>query len=232
MRYKDDRIDAGLIEILNQAVKAPKSLGENSSYYLVFDAPAAARALAWRDRSEVFRTLMTLLNGEAVGDSDIAEAAARIGSKHAEFRPAMVGWLKDHPRSEAVWRGDFRELAPTLEKMATSSPDELEPDLGKLAPPQRATAHFHHARAILTDWRETDPLTKLKLDAILEASSCCFFRPPEFMYAEYKELPRDQQRLFREFVDWLEKQPTERGSLLTESLDQLFASEKENTVSR
>lgn len=40
MRYKDDRIDAGLIEILNQAVKAPKSLGENSSYYLVFDAPA------------------------------------------------------------------------------------------------------------------------------------------------------------------------------------------------
>lgn len=52
------------------------------------------------------------------------------------------------------------------------------------------------------------------------------------MYAEYKELPRDQQRLFREFVDWLEKQPTERGSLLTESLDQLFASEKENTVSR
>jgi hypothetical protein len=228
-RYPDQRIDAALIEILNDAA-APAKRSDDDSFLKRWTAEAAARALAWRDRADVFPTLMTLLRGEGSSNSmeGILDAAALIASRHAEFRPAMIEWLGDHPHFDVIRRRNFRELAPMLEKQAAFSPDEIELDMPETVAKKDPSKHSHRARAILIDWNETDPLTKLKLDAILDGSRCCFFRLPEFMFAEYKELPPDQQKLFHEFVQRLDKQ--REFVISTESLQQLFAFQQAKTA--
>lgn len=54
------------------------------------------------------------------------------------------------------------------------------------------------------------------------------FRLPEFMFTEYKVLPPDQQNVFRDFVQRLDKQ--HKHVISTESLQQLFASERARTA--
>jgi hypothetical protein len=48
------------------------------------------------------------------------------------------------------------------------------------------------------------------------------------MFAEYKELPPDQQKLFHEFVQRLDKQ--RKFVISTESLQQLFAFQQAKTA--
>jgi EAL domain-containing protein (putative c-di-GMP-specific phosphodiesterase class I) len=48
------------------------------------------------------------------------------------------------------------------------------------------------------------------------------------MFAEYKTLPPDQQKVFREFVERLDKQG--QYAISTESLQQLFASQQADTA--
>jgi len=223
-RYPDPRIDEALIELLDDAAAAAKRSDDDS--LKMWTAESAAHALAWRDKGNVFPTLMTLLEreGSSHARENIADAAALIASKHTEFRATMVEWLKNHPNFDVIWRGNFRELAPMLEKMAASSPDEIEADMPDTIAKAGASKRSHRARAILLDWNEADPLTKLKLDAILDGSRCCFFRLPEFMFAEYKALPPDQRDLFRAFLRRLDKQRDYVFS--TESLQQLFVSKR------
>lgn len=230
-RYPDPSIDAALIDLLNDATATTAKRSSDDSFLKMWTAEAAARALAWRDKGgEVFPTLMTLLRGQ--GSSSVREgfwdAAALIASRHAEFRATMLEWLRDHPHLELIWRRNFRELTPMLKEMAASSPDEIELDIPKAVAKERVSKRSHRARAILIDWDEADPLTKLKLDAILASSRCCFFRLPEFMFAEYKELPPDQQKLFHEFVQRLDKQ--RKFVISTESLQQLFAFQQAKTA--
>jgi hypothetical protein len=226
MRYKDERIDSALIEFVNRGLEVQKRKSASSAFNALIDAGDAARALAWRDRADIFPKLIELLNGDVdLKHNEIEESAAWIASKHSELRTAMVEQLRNHLMSSAVWRGDFRELAPDLEKIATTSPDEIEPE-------RSPDARFHRARAILTDWRETDPLTKLKLDAILNASECCYFRVPEFMYREYAALSSEDQHRFREFVEWLDKHRAESGIVTTESVHQLIGLNRQTDTAR
>lgn len=226
MRYKDERIDSALIELVNRGAKLQKQKNPSSAFNPLSDAGDAARALAWRDRPDVFPTLMKLLNGDIdLNHDEIEESAAGLASKHSELRTTMVERLRKRLTSSAVWRGDFRELAPELEKIATASPDEIEPD-------RKPVTRSHRARAILTDWRESDALTKLKLDAIMDVSECCYFRVPEFMYQEYAALsPEDRQR-FHEFVEWLDKHRAEPGIWTTESVRQLIGLNRQSDTAR
>jgi hypothetical protein len=82
--------------------------------------------------------------------------------------------------------------------------------------------HFHGARRILTDWKESDLLMKLKLDAIIESSTEFRGGPAEFLRHEFAALSEDEQPKFKEFVQWLDKyRPNEiqtswsTGSLMT-----------------
>lgn len=223
MRYKDERIDSALTGFLDRALELRKRTNESAAFNAIGDASDAARALAWRDRADVFPKLVALLSFEDVSKDHegIEEAAAVLASKHADLRPKMLERLRNRLGSEAIWRGDFRELAPNLEKIATSSPEEIESEKGRVDQSQRRAIRSHRARAVLTDWRESDALTKLKLDAILEASACYFFRLPEFMYEQYRALTPDDQKRFREFVGWLGSHRSEPGIWTTESLEEL-----------
>src|SRR5207247_1162988 len=81
------------------------------------------------------------------------------------------------PLFQAVWRADVRELTPTLEKVATgppSAPDHLETE--EIA---------REASQILTAWRETDPLTKTKIDALLTILIGEGTSIPEVLRAEF-----------------------------------------------
>ncbi len=222
-RYADPRIDAALIAVLENATNRAK---RSDNTLEMWTAESAAQALAWRDKANVFPTLMALLEGEgsSAPRENTVDAAALLASRHTEFRATMVEWLKKHPNLDVIWRNNFRELAPMLEKMAASSPDEIEADMPDTIAKPGTSKRSHRARAILTDWNETDSLTKLKLDAILDGSRCCFFSLPDFMFAEYKTLTPDQQKIFREFVQRLDKQ--REYVISTESLQQLFVLEQ------
>jgi hypothetical protein len=81
---------------------------------------------------------------------------------------------------------------------------------------------FHGARRILIDWRESDALTKLKLDAIIEASSSHLGGPAEFLRQEFNALPADQQQKFIAFVRWLDGQTPEDSSWYTRPLKEVY----------
>jgi hypothetical protein len=223
-RYTDPNIDAALIELLDNAAATAKRSDDDT--LKMWTAESAAQALAWRDKANVFPTLMTLLEseGSSAPRENIVDAAALIASRQTEFGATMVEWLKNHPNLDVIWRNNFRELAPMLEKMAASSPDEIEADMPDTIAKAGTSKRSHRARAILIDWNEADPLTKLKLDAILDGSRCCFFSLPDFMFAEYKTLTPDQQKIFRGFVQCFDEQ--HKYMISTESLQQLFASER------
>src|SRR5439155_18217082 len=92
---------------------------------------------------------------------------------------------------DSVWRGDFHELTPVLQSMATESPDEVEDERGSswTDPPHPVVGRFHDARRILIAWRESNALTKLKLDAIIEASSGYIEAPGEPLRRQFAALP-------------------------------------------
>jgi hypothetical protein len=109
---------------------------------------------------------------------------------------------------DVIWRHDFRELRPELEKIATKSEDEFaDPNADSLSdPPHRISGKFHYARKVLLAWSESDQLTKLKLDSIIEASSHHLFGIAELLQAQFDALSYDDQLAFREFVKWMGRQ--------------------------
>jgi hypothetical protein len=96
-------------------------------------------------------------------------------------------------------------MTPLLEKMTTASPDEVEDERGSSwsDPPQSIVGRFHGVRRILIAWREVDALTKLKLDAIIEASSGYIGAPAELLRREFAELPDGERGQATEFARWL-----------------------------
>lgn len=228
LRYSDPRIDDALFRVLRGGLSA-RALDEKTYQRGFKDAADAARALAGRKRAGAFPVIMQLLevsdDNVRYAKENLLEAATLLASSKPEYREKLIEYLTAQlnglaksPHSpgdlfDSVWRGDFRELTPLLEKMATASPDEIEDEQGsaKTSPAQAMVGRFHDARRILVDWREPDPLTKLKLDAVIEASTPFSSGPAEFLHHEFVALPEDEQRTFREFVGWLEQYTPKEG---------------------
>jgi hypothetical protein len=223
MRYRDARIDAALraiaAEKLGKGAGALKDSDEGSS-----ESVHAAEHLAWRDSTDIFPALLAAL---VTGDDrryadDLLTAAAFLGSRHAELRKPILEYLDkqlaDIARSkhgswklfDIAWRYEFRELRPALEKLTTANANEMEDALGTSQisppPPPPTTRRFHAARKILLTWSEPDPLTKLKLDALVEASSTAGFQPAEHIRREFEQLGEPERQAFREFGQWMKKQ--------------------------
>lgn len=223
MRFSDQRIDQALREILQDNLSGNFADGkrERASSY---EIDHAARALAWRDCTEVLPLLLNTLRtrrGIDVTDSDgVLASAALLASRHDEWRPAIISYLRAQLSDVAgskhaswklfdlAWRYEFRELTPLLQDLATADEDELEETWRKSSldsqPPQ--PRHFHAPRKILRSWQELNPLTKLKLDALMEASSSELFRPPDLLQRQFDKLGVTEQKTFREFVEWMKRQ--------------------------
>lgn len=239
LRYPDQHIDEALFQILRTGL-SPRVLNGKAGETAFGDAARAAEALARRKRQDAFPVTMLLLSAgnddRRYAEDDLLEAATLLASTKTEYRQTLIKYLtmqlnelakSPHFASvlfDSVWRGDFRETTPLMEKMAAASPEEVEDVHGSswIEPSRPITRRFHGARRVLIAWRESDPLTKLKLDSIIVASTAFSGGPAEFMRQEFAALPEDQQRKFKEFVQWLDKyRPTEvetswsTGSLVT-----------------
>jgi hypothetical protein len=108
--------------------------------------------------------------------------------------------------------------------MATESPEEIEDERGSAwtDPPRPVRGRFHGARRILVAWRESNALTKLKIDAIIEASSGHLGGPAEFLRQEFNALPADEQQKFIAFVGWLDGQTPADSSWYTQPLKEVY----------
>jgi hypothetical protein len=239
LRYSDPRIDEALLRVARQGLtfRAPNRRPGQSDFE---DAARAAHALATRKRAEVFPIIMQLLEGGAKemrsSKAELLDAASLLSSYKPEFEQQLTEYLtaqlndlrkSPHSSSElfdSVWRANLRSLTPVLQKTATTSPDEIEDEQGtsKIDPPPPVVGRFHGARRILIAWREPDALTKLKLDAIIEASSFHLGGPAQFLHQEFDALPVGQQQSFKAFVGWLETHRPEDTSWYLEPLKEVF----------
>lgn len=214
LRYSDPRIDSILFRFVTAAVDSSAS---DKNVGMTLDGSMAARALALRGRPELFPLLMRVVGDSKVKDGvwkeSAFEAAVVLAERQTQFRAEMVSLIKADAKklggsdSDAIWRLNLREFKSEVEGHATTSPDEIEITRSDGNAPRR----FHRARAILIAWNEQDALTKLKLDALIGASSRYMIRAPDFVRTEYEQLPPDQEELFREFLTWMEAQEFHYG---------------------
>jgi hypothetical protein len=242
LRYTDPRIDEALFRVARQGLtpRAPERRTGRSDFE---DAVRAAHALATRKRKEAFPIIMQLLQGrpnETYAKDELLDAASLLSPASPDFEQKLMEYLttqfneltkSPHSSSElfdSVWRANLRGLTPLLEKMATASPEEIEDERGstRAEPPRPVVGRFHGPRRILVAWGESDALTKLKLDAIIEASSFHLGGPAAFLRQEFKALPADQQQKFIAFVGWMETQRPEDSSWYLKSLKEVFGSQR------
>ena len=213
LRYSDPRIDDVLFKFVTAALNAP----ERDDKCLRLDGCMAARALALRGRPELFPLLMRVVRDSNVKDSvwkgRAFEAAVVLAERQTQFRAEIAALISADLKKlgssnfDAIWRLNLREFKPELESHSTASPEEVEVSRSDESSPQR----FHRARAILAAWNEQDRLTKLKLDALIGVSSTYFIRAPDFVRIEYEQLPPDQEKLFRQFLAWMEAEEFHYG---------------------
>jgi hypothetical protein len=239
LRYGDPRIDEALFRVARQGL-TPRPPNRRTGQSDFEDAAQAAHALATRKRADAFPIIMQLLKveGKEVNYSKdrLLDAASLLSPARPEFEQRLTEYLgtqlndfakSPHPSSalfDSVWRANLRALTPLLEKMATTSPEEIEDEQGtaKIDPPRPVVGRFHDARRILIAWREPDALTKLKLDAIIETTSFHLAGPADFFRQEFEALPADQQQTFIAFVGWLEKNRPEDSSWYLESVKEVY----------
>jgi hypothetical protein len=186
------------------------------------DAQIAAEMLGYRDQLKIFPELMKRAEQFQPGEFEFDQSnsligAAALAGNHPNLRPQLIQYLRTQltnirlshfsPRQlfECAWRADLRELAPDLQKLATESPAENEQSLVYAKPGSDVNCKFHAARAILTAWRETDRLTKIKLDALISGDIPRGGPIPNFMRAEFDALSANERLTFRSFITWLRK---------------------------
>lgn len=185
-------------------------------------ADHAAELLGFRDHASVFDELLNRSENPSSSGSEwttmnqALTGAAALAGKHPALRPRLIAYLSRplaNIRSakapvercfDSVWRADLRDLQPDLEKLATSSAEEDEdPSVSISPPPETGNRKFHYARVILLAWRETDPLTKIKLDAMINGYVGGSNSIPDFLQKEFDDLPSNDQTAFRNFITWL-----------------------------
>ncbi|HVF69984.1 MAG TPA: hypothetical protein VM940_00065 [Chthoniobacterales bacterium] len=178
---------------------------------IVFDGMEAMEKLGFHDAVVAFSELFELAKQDNIGrfaqDNRPLIAAASIAARHAELRPQLAELLRERlsaeggaPRGtallEAVWRADLRELTPTLEKLAALPRPTPNPNDVRASSTEKASL-------ILDAWRETDPLTKAKVDALLSSVIGGGNSIPEVLRAEFEALSAEDKFTFRQFINWM-----------------------------
>jgi len=127
-----------------------------------------------------------------------------------------------------AWMADLRELKPEIEKLATSSPNDVEGYLGKPLNHRdgETRKHFHTARCIASLWNEEDPVTRAKMLiglAIVQRGMFAGYPGAECVHSalarECEGLTFGQREEVLKFVDWCESEFDNTFSLSREELE-------------
>lgn len=172
----------------------------------------AAEKLGLRDAVDAFQELLRAAGEPEHFNSLFNEpliAAALMAGRHPELRPRLIEFMRPqlskaetgssipHSIFEAIWVADLRQVTPelsTLAKFAAAPNKDGNED---------KQGGFDSARAILMAWRETDPLTKTKLDILLIGQVGHAITIPEALRAEFETLTKEDQMTVRNFVSWM-----------------------------
>ena len=226
LRYNDDRINGALLDVLQRSEKAsaavpePREKGEPELDESKFSNPKALeKELEARKQRRNKRWLEAyhlrqrksemdsnaVIAAEKLGLRDAVSAfadvlrlspkeAALIVAKHPDFRPQLVDYLQPRISGkwpgdaiEIVWRADLQEFRPWLESRANSM----------------LPGATHDEDLVLLAWRETDVLTKTKLDIMLTGKIGGGYPIPEFLRAEFDRLSKEDKAAIRNFVSWM-----------------------------
>jgi hypothetical protein len=224
LRYSDPRIDDAMLVLMHRGLEASarlkrledepdggvdrtrerRRLSESES-----NAFQAVYRLGFHDATKAFDELFALAKKPAeqrAQQDAFLIAAASIAGRHPDLRSPLAEYLTERltteqdivrlsPLFQAVWRADVRELTPSLEKVAAGPPPASDP---------RETEEIaREASQILTAWRETDPLTKTKIDALLTILLGEGAANPEVLRAEFEALSGENKFQLRQFITWL-----------------------------
>jgi hypothetical protein len=172
-RFSGKSIDEALLQRLE-----PSPDDRNGTYVV----GPAARALARRGRVETFERLL-----KAWGDSESRDTGALAPGEVVgalvqllpRGGPRERRWLADAFRARLrstrgflsgmileIWAADLRELLPDLERVATSSLEDVEGEDGsswRSGPTRPVVDRFHIARKVAALWNEDDPYTRTRL---------------------------------------------------------------------
>lgn len=219
LRYSDKRIDEALFAMVRPVAESGKDFRANAT---ASEAGYCARALAVRDRIELFPLVLKALQQEFdfIETSELLGCAVTLTTRHPDLRPELRALIADHLNKldaradkmeifiDAAWRGEFLELKPRIEELATMSPDEDErvPGEGLSQWERRRTGRYQQARRVVLAWSEKDPLTRLKLNLVAEAASRHFGPPTAFLRRDFDTLSSADRIVIRKFVEWLDHQ--------------------------
>jgi hypothetical protein len=223
-RYSDTRIDDAMLVVMHRGLEASARLkqledepddgvdrtqerrrlerAESNAFQAVY-------RLGFHDATKAFDELFALAKKPAEKHAQqeaFLIAAASIAGRHPDLRPPLVKYLTERLSTEqdfgrlralfqVAWRADAREVTPNLEKVAAAPPPDSDPRITE------ETAR--EASQILTAWRETDPLTKTKIDGMLTIILGEGGAIPEVLRAEFEALSAENKFRLREFITWL-----------------------------
>lgn len=209
-----DPTDAGKIakEKERDTKRKARQEEERQLRYLLFDGMEAAEKLGFHDAVVAFAELFELATqsniGRFAGDNRPLIASASIAGRHPELRPQLAEYLREKLSAaeegtargtallEAAWRADLRELTPTLETLAGLPRPAPNPN-------DVRESSIEKASLILATWRESDLLTKTKLDALLSSVVGGGNSIPEVLRAEFETLSAEDKSNFRQFINWM-----------------------------
>jgi hypothetical protein len=178
---------------------------------IVFNGMGSIEKLGFHDAVVAFPELFKLAKQTDIGrftdDNRPLIAAASIAGRHPELRPQLAEYLRERLSAEggaargttlleAVWRADLRELTPALEKLAALPRPTPNPNDVRESSTEKASL-------ILEAWRETDPLTKAKIDVLLSSVLGGGNSIPEVLRAEFEALSAEDKFTFRQFINWM-----------------------------
>jgi hypothetical protein len=178
---------------------------------LQYKAWEAAGKLGFHDAQKAFRELFQLVKeppADMPADDRPLIASASIAARHSEFQAELAKYLGERlsktgeqtargtPVIEAIWRADLRELTPQLEQMAALPRPTPNPSDVRLTSIEKASL-------VLVVWRETDALTKTKLDAMLTGWIGGGSSIPEVLRQEFATLSPQDQSTLRQFIIWM-----------------------------
>jgi hypothetical protein len=127
--------------------------------------------------------------------------------RHPDLRPKLVEYLRPQIANktpgwpndalEIIWRSDLREFTPWLEELANTTPPAGQNDT------EKSESTTRDARTVLLAWRESDALTKTKLDIMLTGSIGRGASIPEVLRTEFEALSGENKMAIRNFVTWM-----------------------------
>ena len=168
LRHPHPEIDEALVRLM-----APDLADKTINFTL----GKACLALARRGRTETFESMantLASLNDPTVYTYVLQALVHLAQLDPAQLNPRLLDILRPQLRHTnnslrelllAAWAADLRDLAPDVERIATSGPDDYESERANSygGKPSAVDDRFHLARQIAALWSEPDPATQANL---------------------------------------------------------------------